>query len=57
MIHMTYKKRLPKYKELAADLGVSESAVKQYNKRKRELMLKGMLYEKLQDEYKQEEIK
>ena len=49
--------RLPKYKELAARLGVSESAVKQYPKLKRELMLKGLMYEKIQDEHNQEEIK
>lgn len=33
---------LPKYKELASYLGVSEQAVKQYPKDKRELMLFGL---------------
>ena len=41
------KPKLPTYKELAQSLNppVSESAVKQYNKRKRELMLKGLYFE------------
>lgn len=34
--------KLPKYKELASYLGVSEQAVKQYPKDKRELMLYGL---------------
>lgn len=34
--------KLPKYKELASYLGVSEQAVKQYPKKKRELMLYGL---------------
>lgn len=34
--------KLPKYKELASYLGVSEQAVKQYPKTKRELMLYGL---------------
>lgn len=34
--------KLPKYKELALYLGVSEQAVKQYPKNKRELMLYGL---------------
>ena len=34
--------KLPKYKELAEYLGVSEQAVKQYPKNKRELMLYGL---------------
>ena len=34
--------KLPKYKELAKYLGVSEQAVKQYPKIKRELMLYGL---------------
>ena len=34
------------YKELAEYLGVSESAVKQYNKKKRELMLIGLAVKK-----------
>jgi hypothetical protein len=34
--------KLPKYKELALYLGVSEQAVKQYPKVKRELMLYGL---------------
>ena len=34
--------KLPKYKELATYLGVSEQAVKQYPKVKRELMLHGL---------------
>lgn len=37
--------KLPTYKELASELRVSESAIKQYNKRKRELMLKGLYLE------------
>ena len=41
------KIKLPTYKELAKDLGVSDSAVKQYNRRKRELMLKGLLFEQI----------
>lgn len=36
---------LPTYRELAECLGVTEQAVKQYPKRKRELMLKGLLLE------------
>ena len=38
--------KLPKYKELASYLGVSEQAVKQYPKVKRELMLYGLKYKK-----------
>lgn len=34
--------KLPTYKELASYLGVSEQAVKQYPKIKRELMLYGL---------------
>ena len=34
--------KLPKYKELATYLGVSEQAVKQYTKIKRDLMLHGL---------------
>lgn len=34
--------KLPKYKDLALYLGVSEQAVKQYPKIKRELMLYGL---------------
>lgn len=34
------------YKELALYLGVSESAVKQYNSKKRELMLIGLTVKK-----------
>ena len=34
------------YKELAEYLGVSESAVKKYNKKKRELMLIGLAVKK-----------
>lgn len=39
------KDKLPTYKQLAIYLGVSESAIKQYNPKKRELMIVG-LYEK-----------
>ena len=40
---MRYKDiKLPKYKELAEYLRVSEQAVKQYNKEKRLLMLLGL---------------
>lgn len=42
----SYKFNLPTYKELAKCLGVTEQAVKQYPKRKRDLMLKGLLFEK-----------
>ncbi len=38
--------RLPKYKDLAKYLGVSEQAVKQYPSKKRELMLIGLKYKK-----------
>lgn len=42
-----YKKdRLPTYKDLANYLGVSESAIKQYNPKKRELMLIGLANKK-----------
>ena len=43
---MGIKNKLPKYKELAEYLGVSEQAVKQYPKPKRELMLYGLKYKK-----------
>jgi len=38
--------KLPKYKDLAKYLGVSEQAVKQYPPKKRELMLIGLKYKK-----------
>jgi len=38
-------KKLPTYQQLADVLGVTKGAVGQYNKRKRELMLKGLFYE------------
>jgi hypothetical protein len=38
--------KLPKYKELAQYLGVTEQAVKQYPKKKRRLMLIGLKHDK-----------
>jgi len=38
----------PNYKDLAKELGVSESAIKQYNPRKRQLMILGLWLEKEQ---------
>ena len=40
MIVFTVKK--PRYKDLALYLGVSESAIKQYNPKKRSLMILGL---------------
>ena len=39
------KEKLPKYKELAEHLGVTEQAVKQYHKEKRRLMLIGLKHD------------
>jgi len=41
-----FKTKKPKYKELAEELGVSEQAVKQYEKKKRSLMLLGLWLKK-----------
>ena len=43
---------LPTYRELAKCLGVTEQAVKQYPKRKRELMLKGLMIEKKRKDFR-----
>lgn len=40
-------KDLPTYKQLAEELNVSEQAVKQYPKNKRELMLHGLKAKKI----------
>ena len=40
-----FKTKKPTYKDLALYLGVSESAIKQYNKDKRRLMLLGLRVE------------
>ena len=44
-INMTkFKTKKPRYKDLSSYLGVSESAVKQYNALKRDLMIKGLWF-------------
>lgn len=42
---MEFKTKKPKYKDLALYLGVTESAIKQYNQKKRYLMIKGLWLE------------
>jgi len=49
--------KLPKYKDLADYLGVSEQAIKQYPKIKRELMLIGLKYKKYWESIKSKEAK
>ena len=41
-----FKTKKPKYKDLALYLGVSESAIKQYNTKKKYLMILGLWAQK-----------